>query len=290
MENDNQDNKPVVLGVLRKEKSSRPIFVIIFLGLIIGVTFSLPYIEKYINDPNFSFKDLFNKENNNNNNNDKNDKPVEESKYILNSDTKIMYNNLILSNITLSDSTISYDVNNIDLNKDNYYLEIYLDNNLLETIRLSSISSYTTSKLKFNPEDDYYGKIINLTESDYKDINIIDDKLTCIYNNTEYIYMFNSNLLTSINHTYTFTDISNITVYLNEFQKYNNFTNNINKIKVESSNTEEIDNGFIFNANLDLNIINKNNLKEADNNHYYNLGKEAKIINHDLLLTGFICK
>lgn len=65
---DNNSNEPIVLGELKKEKSSKPFFVFIVFALIIGVSFGLPYIKDYMskNDnlvTNF-FNSIFPDENN----------------------------------------------------------------------------------------------------------------------------------------------------------------------------------------------------------------------------------
>ena len=47
--------EPVVLGRLKKQKSSKPAFVIICFMLLLGTCFGLPYIKDYINSKNDSF-------------------------------------------------------------------------------------------------------------------------------------------------------------------------------------------------------------------------------------------
>ena len=54
------DDNVVVLGTLKKEKSSKPIFVIIVFMLLIGTVFAFPYIKAYLGD-DFNIKDLLNK-------------------------------------------------------------------------------------------------------------------------------------------------------------------------------------------------------------------------------------
>lgn len=54
-----------VLGTLKKEKSSKPLFVILVFILIIGFCFGLPYIKAYFGD-DFSLENLLNKPSTNN--------------------------------------------------------------------------------------------------------------------------------------------------------------------------------------------------------------------------------
>src|SRR5574344_1640594 len=56
IEGSNMNNKePVVLGELKKEKSSKPIFVILCFALLLGTCFGLPYIKNYLNTEDNSF-------------------------------------------------------------------------------------------------------------------------------------------------------------------------------------------------------------------------------------------
>ena len=49
---ENNNNEPIVLGTLKKEKSSKPVFVFIVLGILIASVFAIPYVEDYLQDPN----------------------------------------------------------------------------------------------------------------------------------------------------------------------------------------------------------------------------------------------
>ena len=44
MKSDNS-NEPITLGILKKEKSSKPAFVLICFMLLLGTCFGLPYIK-----------------------------------------------------------------------------------------------------------------------------------------------------------------------------------------------------------------------------------------------------
>ena len=65
MNNDNKD--AIVLGTLKKEKSSKPVFVIFVFVFLIGTCLAFPYIKALIGD-DFTLDDLLNKNNKNNNN------------------------------------------------------------------------------------------------------------------------------------------------------------------------------------------------------------------------------
>ena len=57
MKDNNQNNnnsQPIVLGELKKEKSSKPFLAIIIFALLLGTCFGLPYIKEYLNTENNS--------------------------------------------------------------------------------------------------------------------------------------------------------------------------------------------------------------------------------------------
>lgn len=60
MENNNS-NEPIVLGEIKKEKSSKPFFVFLIFALIIGVIFGLPYIKEYMSSNDNPVTEFFNK-------------------------------------------------------------------------------------------------------------------------------------------------------------------------------------------------------------------------------------
>ncbi len=59
----NDDKDVVVLGTLKKEKSSKPIFVIVVFVILIGSCLAFPYIKTYFGD-DFTLNDLLNRDNN----------------------------------------------------------------------------------------------------------------------------------------------------------------------------------------------------------------------------------
>ncbi|MFA6777781.1 MAG: hypothetical protein WCR80_05010 [Bacilli bacterium] len=297
---ENNNNEPIVLGTLKKEKSSKPIFVFIVLGIIIASVFALPYVEDYVKtSDNFIGKiytSIFGEE-----------EIIEEetiptdSHFILNNQTNINLYNINLTNINLNNNTITYNLkavsNTINLDEDNYFLEIYGSNkNLLERIKLTGNltnnieeRTFTFQDLKFNSSTNYYGKIIILKDEEYEEIVLSTDEsgissITCQRLGDKYEYIFNNYLLKKINHTYTFTDISNINYYLSLFEEYTNLAKTINSLEASASITETNE-GFVFTASLDLEKLDNN----LNNSFYYLLNKQAKIINYDMKTEGFIC-
>ena len=64
MKDNNQNNnnsQPIVLGELKKEKSSKPFLAIIIFTLLLVTCFGLPYIKEYLNTENNSVTDFYRK-------------------------------------------------------------------------------------------------------------------------------------------------------------------------------------------------------------------------------------
>lgn len=64
MKDNNQNNnnsQPIVLGELKKEKSSKPLLAIIIFALLLGTCFGLPYIKKYLNTENNGVTEFYQK-------------------------------------------------------------------------------------------------------------------------------------------------------------------------------------------------------------------------------------
>ena len=64
MKDNNQNNnnsQPIVLGELKKEKSSKPFLAILIFALLLGTCFGLPYIKEYLNTENNSVTDFYRK-------------------------------------------------------------------------------------------------------------------------------------------------------------------------------------------------------------------------------------
>ena len=57
-----KDDNVIVLGTLKKEKSSKPFFVLFIFILLIGTCLAFPYIKAYLGD-DFNLDDLLNRNN-----------------------------------------------------------------------------------------------------------------------------------------------------------------------------------------------------------------------------------
>ena len=305
MENNNE-NEPIILGVLRKEKSSKPFLAVFILVIILSVCFGLPYIEDYLKDSDNilgTIYDMFLGEK------ESTDRIVitNDSMHILNEKTVIPFNLVILSNVSMQGKTISYSLkvktNTINLDETTYYLEVYgSNNNLLERVKLTgNIGTneesriHTFKDLNFNSGTSYYGRIQELKEDDYQAITLNSDEsgvadINCVYLNNTYQYIFDNHKLKNIRHTFNYTDIKNIDLYLEKYNESNNKTKKINNLEGGTSKTEETNNGYTFTSNLDLNKFKKELMEEYIDYNYYELDASAKKINYEMKAKGYTCK
>ena len=193
--NNNQNNnlninEPVILGELKKEKSSKPIVAFLVFALVIGICFGLPYIRDYFSSEDNKFTEFVNgfitkyitkdasvpeltdvDEQVNQDSNAEDDSlenDVDDGLILLQNSTILNIDNVFLENISIANNTITYKLSarsEINLDEFNYYLEIYSSNKeLLSKIKLNGIARSTsqekTEPFEFN-EKIYYVKLVN---------------------------------------------------------------------------------------------------------------------------------
>lgn len=301
--NENKDQAPVILGTLKKQKASKPIFVLFVFILLIGISFSLPYLKDYLSTSDNELIKLINKYLGNEevkepDNNDNSEIVV----YPLTKESSIAYENLRLSDFSITDRNLNYSIyttdNNIIIDEEPLYLEIYTsDKELITRIKLTGKISSNEQKMtsiipvfSFDSASIYYGKIAKLTETSYPNVTLNDNKLICELNNNHYTYSFTSLKLVQIDHVYTNNNIADLDNYLADFNYYKARADLINNISLSSSNAEEKNVGFEFKALINLTDFNQTLLKDYEDYNYYLLNTSSNLINYEMISKGFICK
>ncbi len=298
MENNNNSNDPIILGTLRKEKSSKPIFVLFVFLLIVSATFGLPYIQKYMKNPNTVIGQIYGMFFEVDDNKGIDNKIT---KHTLNENTNITFNNIILSNVKINNNKVSYDLTNktdniIILDPTDYYFNIYDgENKLIKSIKLTgnvtkekinNIHAFTNFKFK---NIVYYGSIETITDFADIEINSKDANLICSITNNVYKYEFNNYQLKTITHNYKYDDIKDLDKYLEKFNLYVNKSKKINEITPNASSTIEKDVGFEYNVIIDLAKINPSNLGAFIDYNYYELNTLAKKVKYVMEAKGYNC-
>lgn len=300
MKSDNS-NEPITLGILKKEKSSKPVFVLICFMLLLGTCFGLPYIKDYINNNNNSFsiwvRGLLN---NFTSDNEPVPSPIAPSddKNVLSKSSTISYQGIKLTDFSLEGTKISFDMSsNTDFNLDEHklFLEIYGTKDLLTRVKLTGnvnadVRSVTNNlyKLTVNSGELYYGKIVNLSLDDYPIVSGISS-LMCTLNNRTITYSFEEDILKSVHDNVMNNDTSDIDAYMALLGKYQELSNRLVSNGLVST-TEETDSGFAFNADVPLSENIRETLGEDYDYNYFYMNAPLKEVSYDMLTKGFDCK
>lgn len=300
-DNSSGNNEPITLGVLKKEKSSKPVFVMICFMLLLGTCFGLPYIKDYITNNNDSFsvlvKQLLDKFTSDEEPTPEPDVPSDDRK-LLNKTSSVSYQDIVLSNFVLEGTKISFDISsNSDFNLDEHklFLEIYGTKDLLTRVKLTGnvnkdARSVVTNlyKLTINSGENYYGKIANITVDDYPIVSGVNS-LSCTLNNRTYNFEFASDELRSVKDNLTNNDTSDIDAYMALLGEYKELSSRLVSKGLVSS-TEETDSGFVFNGEIVLSENIRETLGDDYNYNYFYMNAPLKEVSYDMLTKGFDCK
>lgn len=173
-----EDKDIKVLGTLKKERSSKPFFVLFVFLLIIGSCFALPYAKAYFGD-DFNLSDLIN---------DKTPVTKPSSSTTTTTTTKVVFQEELLctlngknykynfnqdGNLSKIDYEYIYNLTDIEVYKDNYQKYLSLSNSLNEVGADAKI---------YEGEDNFTLKVLITRPGDYisLDNNLYD--LGTLYN------------------------------------------------------------------------------------------------------------
>jgi len=303
MEENKGSVEPIVLGKLKKQKTSKPAFVIISLAILIGVCLGLPAINDYLKKSGLPFVDyinsFFNKV-------DGEDKIIitKESIITLTEKAVINYDMIELSEISVKGDTVSFTIktrmNNLNLDDDTMYLEIYNSTKtLVRRVKLMGIITSAPEKrtvvfadAKFNAPTNYLGRMYRMTDEEYDKVSFGSPvaNLTCSNANHTYTFTFNSLALKMVNHRYTLLDTSNMELYLEKLSYYNGASKVIEKLPGCTASAAETAQGLEYKAKIDLAKVTKEDLKDYADYNYYVLDKPAKIVKYEMKAQGYVCK
>lgn len=309
MNNQNNSNEPIILGTLKKEKSSKPVFVIFVFILLIGTCVGLPYIKDYLlREDNeitrfyYSYigpligdtKEVYTNPVNEKKENNELPKVAYER---LSENTVLKADNIEISKITVQNKTISYHVSSneeLNLNTEKYYILIY--NNDKELLGESKVTGYsnsegidTTNNLSFNPKEGrLYVELRKINEENYPIVSK-KDSLVCTNSQNEYKYVFDENNLSSIEHTFIYKS-ADVNEYVSLFDTYHKRSEIINLIENCSAQTVENDEGFIYNSTIFLNNMKTTDLGENIDYNYYDLETKYYVILFEMNAKGFDCQ
>lgn len=295
-----------VIGTLRKDKIGKPILVL-EIGLLFALVFiALPIVNEQLNDPNSTLYALI-----------YGAAPVVNvpapkapefsdggAEQALTSATKMKKNNIVMENFVLSSNSLKcnmYSYNGIlNLDEEEYYLEIYSSSsNKLAAIKLtgtfdavSTPVDLSISGLSFNTGYKYLGKIVQMDESSYPNVEISTDEtgigsFTCTLNDRILTYTFKNGYLIKIDdqQTVKLADYKS-QEYLTLKKEYDTKQSNLGSI----ASVEENDVGFVFKTSIDLEVPDYKIPESVIDYNYYEKDKLANEINYALKGKGYDCK
>lgn len=309
--NEYQDPRSInaeVIGELRKDKIGKPILALEIFGLLILVLLFVPFVTKMLQDENSALykliygevTDIVTPGNNN---------PVNEflnggEPQAMVSSTKMRFNNLVLKDFSLSEGIITCTIYSytdvINLDESGYFLEIYSNSEkLLSAIKLTGTYDFeekvvelSNRNLNFNPKFSYYAKVVDMKEEDYPAVTLSTDEsgigsLTCTKDNQTLEYTFKNNYLINVKDTVkvNFTDNSQ-NEYLNAKKLYDEKSILLGDVATVS----EISDGFVFNANINLEAPDYKYPDKLNDYNYFVLDTQVKVIDYTLKGKGFDCK
>lgn len=280
-----------------------PTFVLILFGLLLAFIFFLPTIVEFVkgnNDkPDYSLNGTTNKKN-------------EELEEIDNSEIDYytfsdslsidLEENIKIDGFSLNGNALTFNVTNTSnarfyFNKNNYFLELYSeDNTLLERILLDAVVSRESSEtLSYTVSASTalnMKKLIFVKKevTDYPNVELEknenqEEVLTCTKDTENLTYKFQNEKLFSITDVVNYSsNVSNYSTLLNEWKTRSADLNNvegINSIFVDAGN------GFVVNTTIDLK---KTNVSQVDNVYYYTYETLSKVVNFEMKARGFSCK
>lgn len=294
-----------VIGTIRKNSIGKPKLVIGMLVIFLAVLLVLPIANKMLNDENSAlYKYIYGIGQSNKASVIK----QKENKQLLDATTlqliddkiSLRYENLVIKDMKLINDTFNVSLSSYngiyDLNTKHLYLEVYADENTLVgyyTLKGKLDNTETKYELKklgtnYNSSRSYFVKLVSKEESDYEEVALTSDEsglasLSCTMDNREIEYNFLNGKLISIkdNENVLKGNMSDeeYTTSLKKYQDKALFYKNDNVTCLEN------DNGFSYQAQLDLSRIN-----EFNDSNYFTYETNVKIVKYDQEGKGFDCK
>lgn len=301
--------QPEIIGELRKEKIGKPILVI-ELFLLFGIVFaSLPFINNQLNDETSFLYRLVHGQLSSGGTVVTTTQPVNTGEEyldgtklnLLQSDSKIRFKNLVIKNIEIKNNSISlimYSLGGtINLSETEYYLDVTSSSgNILFSFKLmgevDSVEKSVTldaGKTSFNAKLSYQGRIIEMTDNDYPEVDLAQDELgnaqiVCKKDKRLLTYSFKNGYLTGIHDEDSAKSSSKD--YINSL---NAARKKAGSLGIQVASVEEADNGYKFIANIDLSgsYTIPSSIKDYD---YYPANTLAKKIRHAQKGKGYDCE
>ena len=282
--------------------SQSTVFIFFLFILIMVFVFFLPTIVNYINGESEKTDSYVEKSPEINEN--ETDTEENEIKFytISNTLTISLEENIKLDQFSINENTLSFQVTNdstnrFDFDKENYYLELYTEENtLLNRILLDNVIAHNSSdtvNLTLDETDVSLVKkltFVKKEERDYPNITLTQNDLgesvlTCTKEEENITYKFNKEELFEINDVINIDNTKeNYIALLNEWKTT---SESLNAVEGITSILVDAKTSFVVNTLIDLKTAKlPNNASE----YYYKKDTLAKVISFEMEARGFSCK
>ena len=295
--------KPQVIGYAYEKKSNLGRVIIIFIILIVAVF--------YINDITVFINNLLGKKTpstitEGSGKPSEGEKPGSEqpgeddTEYnLFNESLEIKSGSLTLNNFKYANNTLTFDINNsttspVNLSSRKYFLETYTEDKTLINrfkVDIDSILGNNKESYTFNEVSSFsYLVFVEKTTKDYPEYALSDSEngigdITCKMNDDTYIYSFEKNKLTKINHTISNSNVSDASYY-NKYNEVQTLVNNYKTMEGMTATFNGTQNGYSAVITIDLEKV---DLSKVNNKYYYAKGEEAKVVDFEMITYGYTC-
>ena len=299
--------QPAVIGELRKDRIGKPILVLEMLVMFGIVLVALPLIHTIVNDEKSPVYKWLHKD-------DGTvivDPEPTQQEYldgskiqVLSMNSAMKANGIVIQNFKVSENSIScriYTINEkIDFDTEEYYFEIYSNTQTKQAaVKLSGIYDYqpkdtvlTAGGLKFNGNQQYYGKIVKMDDALYPEVKYEKDKneigsITCTSGTHILKYTFKNDYLLSIDDLYK---VVKADYDDNKYQDlYGEYLRKSSELGAGVAKAEEDADGCTVSASLNLegDYTVPESIKD---NNYYKKDTKAKVIVYAETGKGFECE
>lgn len=292
------------IGEMENAEQS-PFLIFLLFGIILAFVFFLPTIVNFIKGPDekLDYSLINNKTNEEVKENT--DSETAESAYYLVQDSLVinLEEGIGIAKFSLNGNEFSFEVTNsrgsrFYFNKDNYFLELYSeDNTLLERFLLSDkvVASNATETFHYTVSSNTALNMKKVTFvkkaiADYPNVvleknNNQEEILVCSNANENLTYKFQNEKLISIADVVNYS--ANSVDYATNLAKWQAESEKLNAMNGIQSLFVNAGNGFVVNTSLDLKNV---NLSNVDNVHYYAYETLAKVVSFEMNARGFRCK
>ena len=294
------------IGTIKPDKQKSPIAMIVLFGALFLFMIFMPEVLNYVNNKfgtNFNshsgerIEEIYE---------DNQDESQKITMYDFNDKTEIALDKISIQSfskiIENEEYKLSFTIKNSGTQlyefKKKLFFEFYDANKTfvgrayLENI--SQITGGVTNSYKITINKDIYDnaqkiELVQRTNDDYNQIQLVGNQLTCTNNKYNLVYTFDENQrLTYIKDMYTYTKTDDVVAYTSDLISYKSKINNLDNMDGVTAVLTETDTGFITTIAIDYSQADYSRLSSDTN--YYKKDTYARVISFEMNAKGYNCR